>query len=256
MKNRMSKNLSPFSLAAVLRLLLLFIVALAIGGCQTDQTDDFPNSPPVPVRNASNSPAQSGQTNQVQQVQPPLAQPPQQVQQAQQAMQAIQSQPMVLREGDTVTVSLPGSPVLDTTQQIRPDGKIVLPLIGEVTAAGKSPEDLQAELLKLFQPQVTAKQVLVTVQSPNIPIYVTGSVLRPGPITVNHPISVLDAIMEAGGFDYATANMKAVVVVRQEKDRTVRYKFNIKKELAGSMDTPFYLKPFDIVYVPERFTWY
>jgi polysaccharide export outer membrane protein len=203
-------------------LMLLLIALFAISGCQTDQSDQFGN---IPV-----------QTN----------------------LQAAKSatQPMMLREGDTVTVSIPSSPTLDTTQQIRTDGKIVLPLIGEVTASGKTPEDLQVELLKLYQPQVSAKQVIVTVQSPNIPVYVTGAVLRPGPVTVNHPISALDAVMEAGGFDFTKANLKAVVVVRQQKDRTIRYKLDLKKALAGSVGAPFYLQPFDIVYVPERFTWY
>jgi hypothetical protein len=46
------------------------------------------------------------------------------------------------------------------------------------------------------------------------------------------------------------------VIVRQEKNRTVRYKRDLKKAMAGSNDQPFYLEPFDIVYVPERFTWY
>lgn len=163
---------------------------------------------------------------------------------------------MVLRDGDAVTISIPSSPTLDTTQQIRMDGKVVLPLVGEVTAAGKTPEELQNQLLKLYQSQVSAKEVIVTVQSPNIPVYVTGAVLRPGPITANHPISALDAIMEAGGFDYTKANARDVIVVRQEKDRTVRFKLNLKKVLAGSEGQPFYLEPYDIVFVPERFTWY
>lgn len=163
---------------------------------------------------------------------------------------------MVLREGDVLSISIPGSPTLDTTTPIRTDGKIVLPLIGEVAASGMTPEDLQNELLKLYQPQVALRQVIVTVQSPNIPIYVIGAVLRPGPVTVNHPISALDAIMEAGGFDLTKANARAVVVVRQEKDRTVRYKLDLKKVLSGSPGSPFYLQPFDIVFVPERFTWY
>lgn len=163
---------------------------------------------------------------------------------------------MLLREGDVLSISIPGSPTLDSSQVIRTDGKITLPLIGEVTAAGKTPEQLQDELLKLYQPQVTAKQVIVNVQSSSIPVYVTGAVLRPGPVSVNHPISALDAVMEAGGFDYTKANLKAVVIVRQEKDRTVRYTVNLKSQMAGSADHPFYLQPFDIVYVPERFTWY
>jgi polysaccharide export outer membrane protein len=167
-----------------------------------------------------------------------------------------QNEPVTLREGDTLNISLPGSSSLDTSQQIRTDGKIVLPLVGEVTAAGKTPEALQMDLLKMYGSQVTAKQIVVTVESPSIPIYVTGAVLRPGPVTVNHPISALDAVMEAGGFDYTKANLRSVVVVRQEKDRTVKYKVNLKKALAGSEGEPFYLKPYDIVYVPERFTWF
>jgi polysaccharide export outer membrane protein len=219
MKIPMPNNEHLTFFAKAQQLLLLSILLFAVTGCETDE-DGFPQQ-------------STGLTKQ------------------------LQIQPMLLREGDSLNISIPGSSTLDTTQQIRTDGKIVLPLVGEVTAAGMTPEDLQNELLKLYQPQVaTAKQVIVTVQSPNIPVYVTGAVLRPGPITVNHPISALDAIMEAGGFDDTKANMRAVVVVRQEKDRTVRYKLNLKKALDGSVGKPFYLEPFDIVYVPERFTWY
>ena len=87
---------------------------------------------------------------------------------------------MLLREGDTLNISFPGSSTLDTAQQIRTDGKIVLPLIGEVTAAGETPEQLENELLKLYGPQVATKQVIVTVQSSTIPVYVTGAVLQTG----------------------------------------------------------------------------
>lgn len=221
----MSTASSSDPFAMVQRLLLVFILLFTISGCQTDQ-DQFQN---MPIPRRPNSQADS-------------------------PTQAAQS--MVLRDGDSLTVSIPSSPSLDTTQQIRTDGKIVLPLVGEVAAAGKTPEDLQKELLKLFQPQVAAKQVIVTVQSPNIPVYVTGAVLHPGPLTVNHPITVLDAVMEAGGFDFTKANMRAVVIVRQENDRTVRYKLDLKKVWSGSVGEPFYLEPYDIVYVPERFTWY
>jgi len=219
------------------RLLFLSLFLLALTGCQTETPDNFPQ------QNADISRQMDQLTNAV-------------PQQSSELNKGAQSESMLLREGDSISISIPGSPTLDTTEQIRIDGKIVLPLVGEVTAAGMTPEDLQNELLKLYKPQVAAKQVIVTVQSPNIPVYVIGAVLRPGPLTANHEISALDAIMEAGGFDFTRANMKAVVVVRQEKDRTVRYKINLKKAWAGSTGNPFYLKPFDIVYVPERFTWY
>ena len=210
--------------------ILLSFLLIVVAGCKSDEFDD---SPPQPVPGLTNQP----------QLQP-------------QSSKQFQTASVLLREGDVLSISIPGSSTLDTTAEIRTDGKIVLPLIGEVTAAGKTPEELQDELLKLYQPQVAAKQVVVNVQSSNIPVYVTGAVLKPGPVTANHPISALDAVMEAGGFDYTKANLRAVVVVRQEKDRTVRYTLNLKKVLAGSQGQPFYLQPFDIVYVPERFTWY
>lgn len=155
-----------------------------------------------------------------------------------------------------VNVFFPGSTSLDTTQQIRRDGKVVLPLVGEVTAAGKTPADLQAELIKLYAPQVATKQVVVTVQSSAFPVFVTGAVLRPGKVMSDRPITALDAVMEAGGFDYTKADLKTVVVIRQEKSGTTKFTLNLKSAMAGAPGKPFYLKPSDIIYVPEKFTWF
>jgi protein involved in polysaccharide export with SLBB domain len=169
--------------------------------------------------------------------------------------QPAQSDSIILREGDVVHLAFPSSPTLDTTQEIRRDGKITLQLIGEVAAAGKTPDELQADLLKLYAPQVAMTQILVTVQSSTFPVYVTGAVLRPGDIKVDHPMSVLEAIMEAGGFS-ANANLKSVVIIRQGKDGTTRFTVNLKKAMAGEPGTPFYVKPADIIYVGEKFTWF
>jgi len=135
---------------------------------------------------------------------------------------------ITLREGDMLKISFPGSPTLDTSQQIRRDGKITLPLVGEVQAAGMSTETLQQNLVKLFAPQLATKQVVVTMASSSFPVFVTGSVIRPGKIVSDHPITALDAIMEAGGFDYTKANLKAVRVIRHEGDQAVNYTLNLK----------------------------
>lgn len=168
----------------------------------------------------------------------------------------VQPETMILREGNVVTISFPGSASLDTTQQIRKDGKIVMPLIGELTAAGKSPVDLQDELIKLYAPQVATKQVIVTVQSSSFPIYVTGAVLHPGKVMSDHPISALEAIMEAGGVDYNKADLTAVVIIRQGKSGTTTHTLNLKKVMKGTPGEPFYLEPSDIVRVPEKFSWF
>ncbi len=161
-----------------------------------------------------------------------------------------------LREGDVVKVSFPGAPSLNTTQQIRRDGKIALPLVGEVNAAGLKPSELERQLLALYSPQLVTKEVTVTVESSSFPIFVTGAVIRPGKILSNRPITALEAIMEAGGVDYAKANLTAVTVTRNEQGHVKNYTLNLKLQLEGKQSQPFYLKPSDIVYVPEKFSWF
>jgi polysaccharide export outer membrane protein len=160
---------------------------------------------------------------------------------------------ITLREGDVVKVSFPGSSALDTTQLIRRDGRITLPLIGEVDAAGLTPPALEKKLVDLYAPQLASKQVTVEVISSSFPVYVTGMVLHPGKILSDHPITALEAVMEAGGFDYNTANPRDVVVIRREGNVMKNYKINLKAVLQGKASEPFYMKPGDIIYVPERF---
>ena len=62
--------------------------------------------------------------------------------------------------------------------------------------------------------------------------------------------------MEAGGFDYAKANLKGVRIIRHEEGRVKNYTVNLKLALQGMQTELIYLKPSDIVYVPERFSWF
>jgi polysaccharide export outer membrane protein len=87
-------------------------------------------------------------------------------------------------------------------------------------------------------------------------VFVSGSVVRPGKITADHPITALEAIMEAGGFDSAKGNMEAVVVVRNEEGKTKNFTLNLKRVLDGQSSEAFYLKPSDIIFVPEKFSWF
>jgi polysaccharide biosynthesis/export protein len=161
---------------------------------------------------------------------------------------------MNLREGDVLKISFPGSPTLDTQTTIRRDGKISLQLVGEVDAAGMTPSALEKKLVDLYTNQISSKQVTVEVVSSSLSVYVTGMVLRPGKILSDHPITALEAVMEVGGPDYAKANLKNVTVIRQEGNVMKNYKLNLKDVLDGKAHQPFYLKPDDIVYVPERFS--
>lgn len=157
-----------------------------------------------------------------------------------------------LREGDVIAVVFPGSTNLNTTQQIRRDGMIDLPLISEVRAVGKTPAELEKELLDQYGSKLVVKEVSVTILSSSYPVYVSGAVIRPGEVLAERPISALEAIMKAGGFDATKANTKAVVVVRNEAGQLKHYRLNLKLVLEGKSKQIFYLQPSDIVFVPER----
>jgi polysaccharide export outer membrane protein len=171
-----------------------------------------------------------------------------------QATQAVEE--FTLQSGDTVKISFPGAPNLDTQQQIRSDGRITLPMLGEVVASSKTPVALEKELKEQFAPQLVSKEVSVAVVAAPFAVFVSGAVQRPGKIVADHPISALEAIMEAGGFDNAKANMSAVVVIRQNGTSSQSFTLDLKQVLEGKKVEAFYLRRSDIVQVPEKFTWF
>jgi polysaccharide export outer membrane protein len=170
------------------------------------------------------------------------------------AMEEAHSTTIILREGDVVKITFPGSPNLDTTQPIRRDGKLNLPLIGEMDAAGMLPSDLQAKLVTAYASQISTKEVIVQVQSSTFPVYVTGAVLKPGKVLSDHPMTALDAVMEAGGPNYDTANLKQVKIDRNVDGVMQHYTVDLKALLVGKETKSFYLQPGDIIYVPEAFS--
>jgi polysaccharide export outer membrane protein len=179
-------------------------------------------------------------------------------QQAPNALPTAQKVPEVqtIREGDVLRVSFPGSPNLDSTQSVRRDGRISLSIVGEIVVAGMTPSELEKDLAKRYSGQLVSNEVNVTVVSSTFSVFVTGAVMRPGKIPSDHPITALEAIMEAGGFDNTKADTKDVVVIRQEGGGTKNYSLNLKKVLDGESSEVFYLKPSDIIYVKEKFQWF
>lgn len=161
-----------------------------------------------------------------------------------------------LRAGDVVKIAFPRTPSLDTTQQIRRDGKINLHLIGEIAAADLTPTELEKQLLERYAPQLVSKEVRVTVSSSAFAVFVTGAVLRPGKLTPDRALTAFEAIMEAGGFDPTKADTKAVTVIRTVSGATQNFTLDLKAVLDGRKNEPFYLRAYDVVYVPEKFSWF
>jgi polysaccharide export outer membrane protein len=162
-----------------------------------------------------------------------------------------------ISEGDVLKIEFPGSPNLDTTQTVRRDGRLSLSIIGEVVVTGMTPSDLEKDLAKRYSTQILSSEVNVTVVSSTFSVFVTGAVLRPGKVQPDHPISALEAVMEAGGFDNEKADTEDVVVIRQlPGGGTKNYTVNLQKVIDGRSSEAFYLKPNDIVYVKEKFSWF
>ena len=157
---------------------------------------------------------------------------------------------LVLLPGDDVEISVFGVPELNSAQRIRPDGNLSVKLFGDIRAAGKTPLELQKELTKLYEPQIQVKAITVIVRS-SAAVYVSGAVGRPGKVDYLRPMTALEAIMEAGGFDQkAGARRGKVRVIRTESNQVKSYLLDFDKILTQGGNTPFYLKPFDPVYVP------
>ena len=155
-----------------------------------------------------------------------------------------------LAPGDEISVSFSGAPELNTKQKIQPNGKVSLPTVGDVTASGRTINSLQATLTSLYQPHLQDPTVVVSLESAAAGIYVSGEVLRPGKIPYDRPMTALEAVMEAGGFS-KFANPKQVIVIRKDGGKQQRYVLNMNDALVGYDSSPFYVRPFDVIYVRQ-----
>jgi polysaccharide biosynthesis/export protein len=138
---------------------------------------------------------------------------------------------------------------LTTTVVVRPDGRISLPLAGELEASGKTAVELQQEITVQLSKYAIKPVVNVMVKQVNsLKISVLGEVHRPDVYRIKNRITVLDAIAMAGGFtDLARPNR--VVVLRNTPAGPQRIKVNIKQLVADNSGAPLYLQALDTVYV-------
>lgn len=159
--------------------------------------------------------------------------------------------PSYLVAGDTVRISFPAAPELNQTQKISADGSLSLPLIGEVAASGKTVGELQVELARLYKPQLQDNEVLVTLDTRAVPVVVSGAVQKPGKIIFERPATVLEAIMEAGGFT-PEADLKKVSLIRIVKGEHETQIVDLRPVLQGKPTPAIYCSGGDVIYVPEK----
>jgi len=143
-------------------------------------------------------------------------------------------------------------PDISRSLPVRSDGKISLPLAGEVQASGETPLKLEQDIAAKLKNYIAEPEVTVIVQQINSQKFnILGQVNRPGSFALANSVTVLDAIALAGGFrDFA--KQKSIYVLRQNPDGTQsRIPFNYKEVLKGhSPAQNIKLQPRDTIVVP------
>ena len=160
--------------------------------------------------------------------------------------------PSYLVAGDVVKISFPAAPELNQTQKIGADGTLSLPLIGEVAVAGKTVGQVQADLARLYKPQLQDNEVLVSLDTRAVPVVVSGAVQKPGKIVFERPATVLEAIMEAGGFT-PVADLKKVSLIRIVRGEHETQIVDLRNVLKGKPIPAIYCSGGDVIFVPEKF---
>jgi polysaccharide biosynthesis/export protein len=159
----------------------------------------------------------------------------------------------VLGPGDQIEINVFGEPDLTRTVTIKPDGVIALPLVNQVTAAGKTASQLEAELTRLYSKYLKVPSISVLVRQFRMnPIYVMGEVSKPGRYDLAYEMTFLDALTLAGG-GTAKANLDGAQLVRVEDGKSKAIPIKANQMIQGKAATPnLKLQPGDLIYVPRR----
>jgi polysaccharide export outer membrane protein len=153
-----------------------------------------------------------------------------------------------LSPGDVIKASYADETIPDQTQKIRRDGKVSLPLIGEVTAAGKRVIDFQHELVRRYDGQLETNEVLVTLENGTATVTVAGFANKPGAYPFDRPTTVYQAVMQAGGVsDYGSAsNIHLTRIIHGvQRSETV----NLRPTIRGESTKPTYVEDGDVIYI-------
>jgi protein involved in polysaccharide export with SLBB domain len=161
--------------------------------------------------------------------------------------------PYLLQVGDVLAIKFFYNPELNELVTIRPDGHISLQLIDDVQAAGLTPAQLDAVLTVRYAGVLRQAEVSVIVQKyVSQKVYVGGEVNTPGFIPFEGNMTLLQALLHAGGFK-ETAKMSSVILIRNEgKEAPGWQQVKVDRMLKAEGDERgMLLRPFDVVFVPK-----
>ena len=156
----------------------------------------------------------------------------------------------VIGADDTLHITVWKEPDMSVTLPVRPDGKISMPLLNDVRAAGMSPMQLGASITEKLKKYIADPRVTVVVTAMNSQrIYVLGEVTHTGAMALLPNMTVLQALSSAGFTQFA--NLKAIYLLRLENGRQTKIPFNYKDAIKGrGTQQNIILKPGDTLVVP------
>jgi polysaccharide export outer membrane protein len=158
----------------------------------------------------------------------------------------------VIGVADVLRIDVWKSPDLTVSVPVRPDGKISMPLVDNVQADGLTTAELKELLTRELAEYVANPDVTVTVIQINSKrVNVIGEVSRPGPVSLQSRLRVLDAISQSGGFN-PFADKKRIKLIRNGPDGLGEYRFDYDAYVAGKAPgTNLLLEPGDTIVVPD-----
>jgi polysaccharide export outer membrane protein len=239
MTQRVTQAMTAITKIVVTKIVVItFLVLLSVAAiAQSDST----SQPSAPTAAASDKPAGVRSADNKQSDKPADA-----------AHAAHSDSAYVIGSNDVLSVSVWKEPDISRSVPVRSDGKISLPLVGELQASGETPRQLEQEITKRLQNYISEPEVTVIVtDSKSQKVNILGMVARPGAYLLTSNTTVLDAIAMAGGFkDFA--KQKSVYVLRQAPDGTQqRMPFNYKDVIKGkSAEQNVRLQAGDTVVIP------
>ena len=158
-----------------------------------------------------------------------------------------------IQKGDQLDIKFFYNSELNESVVARPDGKITLQLLGEISVFDKTPSDLENLLKERYASQLAKPEVAVIVRSFNMQkVYVDGHVVKPGAFPLLGFMTVMQSISEAGGLKDGARKKEVLIIRRGENGKPVVLRINLDKAMSGEdMSQNIYLAPFDIVFVPK-----
>jgi polysaccharide biosynthesis/export protein len=156
----------------------------------------------------------------------------------------------VIGADDTLHISVWKEPDLSETLPVRPDGKISLPLLNDVDAAGLTPLALKDSITEKLRKYVADPRVTVIVVAMNSRrIFMTGEVNHSGPLALLPHMTMLQALAQAGFTQFA--NLKKIYLLRTQNGQQVKFPFNYKEVVKGEHpEQNIALQPGDTIVVP------